>query len=227
MLEENDKPKDMICQFDNLSKTIVAAFDFDGTITTRDSLLELLRFNQGNIKFILNIIPEIPFFLLYLIGLYTRQQIKERLLTRFFQGVPYGDFQSICETFVQERLDAIVRPEALRRIKWHLNHKHRLILISANLDTYLSPWAKRHGFEIAICSRVATDQGVISGKLDGMNCWGQEKATRLLNYLGPKETFILYGYGDSKGDKELLALSDFACYVNSHSSFEICNDYDG
>lgn len=213
MVTDKDRQKDVICQSDNPSKTIVAAFDFDGTITTRDSLVELIRFVKGDLKFVLYLIPEIPFFILYLIGFYSRQQIKERLLTRFFKGTPYNHLQSVCETFVKERLHAILRPEALERIKWHLNQKHSLILISANLDIYLSPWAKLHGFETAICSELAKKQGIVTGKLEGVNCWGQEKATRLLNYVGPKETFILYGYGDSRGDRELLALSDFAFYV--------------
>lgn len=225
MVSNKDRQKDMICQSDNPPKAIVAAFDFDGTITTRDSFVELIRFIQGDVKFVLGIIPEIPFFILYLFGFFSRQQIKERLLTRFFKGTPYDKFQSDCATFAESRLNNIVRPEALERIKWHLTQRHRLILISANLNIYLSPWAKSHGFEAAICSRVAFEQGFVTGKLEGTNCWGQEKATCLLNYLGPKETFILYAYGDSRGDRELLTLSDFAFYVSKHkTSFEISRD---
>lgn len=217
MVTLKNRQTDEICQPDNHPKTVIAAFDFDGTISTHDSLIELIRFIKGDLKFILNLLPEIPFFIAYLLGFYSRQQIKERVLTRFFKGLPYSSFKTSAEVFAKDKLNKIIRPEALKRIKWHLDQNHRLILISANLESYLEPWAKAHGFEKAICSKIALDDDLITGKLQGTNCWGPEKTARLLEYLGPKENFILYAYGDSRGDKELLALSDFPFYAKKKS----------
>ena len=82
------------------------------------------------------------------------------------------------------------------------------------MDLYLEPWAKLNHFDDLICSRLEIDGSQkITGKLKGLNCWGPEKSRRLLELLGPKENFVLYAYGNSRGDHEMLELSDYPfCY---------------
>jgi HAD superfamily phosphoserine phosphatase-like hydrolase len=85
--------------------------------------------------------------------------------------------------------------------------------VSASIDLYLRPWAERYGFEEILASTLEVDsKGNVTGKLKGKNCCGVEKTKRLTNYLGPKETYQLYAYGDSLGDQELLALADYPFY---------------
>lgn len=196
------------------NKSIIAAFDFDGTITTRDTLLPFLLYAAGKKATLKKLALLSPVFLKYLTGLASRQQTKESVLREFFAGMPIGWMVALGDLFsFSSNLDCLIRPEAKHRIQWHLRQGHRCILISASIDVYLNPWSKHFGFQNAISSRLKiTQEGIITGELDGLNCWGPEKLRRLNELVGPRENYILYAYGNSRGDRELLADADYAFY---------------
>ncbi len=196
------------------NKPIVAAFDFDGTITTRDALLPFLIEVAGFWASLRKFTKLSPKFAGYLLHQITRQEVKEEILTRFFAGMPIEQLRELGEAFARSNtLKQLVRPEAKRRIDWHRRQNHRCILISASIDVFLQPWSKRAGFEDLICSQLEVDPGGnVTGRLNGLNCWGPEKQRCLEALLGPRNTYTLYAYGDSRGDKELLAYADFPFY---------------
>ena len=189
----------------------IAAFDFDGTITKRDALVSFLIHSFGLSTTLYKGICLVPAFLNYLFNRLTRQQIKETILTAYFKGIPEEHMQQLAQTFSTSKgLQRLLRPEALRRIYWHRSQGHHLFIVSAAIQNYLNPWAKSMGFEDVIASRLEiTPQGTITGHLNGLNCWGPEKVRRLKEVLGSKENWILYAYGDSRGDKELLEFADY------------------
>jgi phosphatidylglycerophosphatase C len=86
-------------------------------------------------------------------------------------------------------------------------------VISASLDIYLEPGAQAVGVDQVLCSSLRSDRaGRVSGRLAGANCFGPEKLRRLQDSLGDRSGYILYAYGDSRGDRELLASADHAFY---------------
>jgi phosphatidylglycerophosphatase C len=196
-----------------VNKSIVAAFDFDHTLIDRDSLLPFLFYAQGPIKTSVKLISLVPDFIRYGIRSLSRQEIKERILTCFFKGWSYHDLERLGKDYADNVLDHFVKTEALQKIRWHQTQGHRCIVVSASPHFYLSPWASRHGFEAVLSSVLQIDpQNSVTGHLIGINCWGPEKVRRLLEYLGPRESFQLYAYGDSHGDSELLEIADFPFY---------------
>lgn len=191
----------------------VAAFDFDGTVTRSDSLLPFLRFAAGPYRFAVKIVASLPTLTGYALGWVRNDVAKERVLRRFFAGTPIVELNDIGERFASERLPALVRPEALARLQWHREQGHRCVLISASLRLYLQPWAQRVGFDQVVASELELSDGQrVTGRLAGGNCHGAEKVLRLERLLGPRESFHLYAYGDSRGDRELLAAADTAYY---------------
>lgn len=195
-------------------KTVVAAFDFDGTITKRDTLISFLTFTAGKWQTAKKLTFLSPQLISYLLKLCSRQEIKEAVLDRFFKGMPYHQLEEMGEAFAKSStLSRLIHPAALKRLEWHRRQNHRCILISASIDTYLKPWSIQKGFNELICSKLEVDQkGIVTGHLDGLNCWGAEKERRLLEVVGPRENYILYAYGDSRGDQELLSLADYPFY---------------
>jgi HAD superfamily hydrolase (TIGR01490 family) len=191
----------------------IAIFDFDHTMTDRDSLLPFLFYMQGFWKTIYLLIILSPAFAKYAIGLLSRQRMKEEILIRFFGGELFSDLQKLGKDYAAQQLDSYLRPEALKRLAWHQAQGHRCLLVSASLELYLKPWAMRHGFEevLGSCLEV-TPVGQVTGRLIGLNCWGPEKERRLRAYLGSIECVQLYVYGDSQGDREILALADYPFY---------------
>lgn len=201
-------------------KEVVAAFDFDGTITQHDTLLSFLMFTAGKwtaTKKLAYLSPQVIGFLLKLVS---RQEVKEAVLEHFFKGMPSDQLLEMGTAFANSReLSQLIHPEAMMRLVWHQRQHHRCILVSASIDTYLAPWCNKYGFNDLICSKLQIDQyNHVTGLLDGLNCWGPEKERRLLKLLGPRENFILYAYGDSCGDQELLSIADYPFYRKMPSS---------
>lgn len=191
-------------------KPVVAAFDFDGTITYSDSLFPFLQFTSGIWLTYAKLFLELPALLGFLGRIIPRQMAKERVLSRFYRGMPIALLQEQGKSFAQGPIRNLLRPEAMRRFEWHRDQGHRCVLISASIEVYLHPWAKMIGFQDVICSKLEVDgEGIVTGRLNGGNCWGKEKVRRLENLLGNREDYVLHAYGDSRGDKELLEAADY------------------
>lgn len=194
-------------------KKIVALFDFDGTITWNDSLLPFLIFCKGYLKTIFFLAMELPYLIKYLFKLISRQETKERILARFFKGIDEKEFLILGKLYAEKYLDKLIRPNARKRILWHLTQNHQCILVSASIETYLLPWSKIMGFDRAITSIPEIDEHhKATGRLKGKNCWGPEKLARLNACLGDLKEYTIYAYGDSRGDKEMLEIADFPFY---------------
>lgn len=196
------------------SLPVVAAFDFDGTMTYRDSFIDFLKDSTSLTRLAIGLAKLAPAMAwARMTSPHYYQDCKELLLTEFFQGMSQADMQAKAADFSMRILPTLLRPEAMKRLRWHQQQGHRCFLVSASLDIYLRPWASHVGFENVIASQLAYDAADrVTGKLLGRNCRGPEKTRRLLDAVGPKSTFTLYAYGDSSGDKELLALADFPYY---------------
>lgn len=197
----------------NPNKPVLAAFDFDGTLTDKDSLLPFLKSTAGSLQTLKNLILEIPIFIAFCIKKASRQDVKEALLTRFLKGKPKSEIDLYASVYAHKILPNFIKPEGLKRIKWHKEQGHRCLLVSANIEAYLSIWAKNEGFDDTIASQLEFDsKNLFTGKLKGINCRGPEKIKRLESIVGPLSDFTVYAYGDSEGDRELLNAADHPFY---------------
>jgi phosphatidylglycerophosphatase C len=196
-----------------MNVSTVAAFDFDGTITYQDTLIPFLEYMQGKTQAMFNILREFPFLLGVPIGLVSRQYAKEKVLSHFLKGLPAEEVYRMGEEFAEGPLLHKINPLAINRLRWHQSQGHHCVLVSANLNPFLSPWAQKNQFQDLICSQLEVDaKGHMTGKLEGLNCYGPVKVKRLEALLGPRKNYVLYAYGDSKGDRELLAFADYPFY---------------
>lgn len=194
-------------------KPVVAAFDFDGTLTTRDTLIPFLNYYAGPVGFIRGVARSLPALSAYGLRLMRNDVAKEKMLINFLAGTELPVLQQAGRQFAIDRLPSLVRPGALRRLHWHQAQGHTVVVISASLDVYLEPWAQATGIDRVLCTSLQPDRaGVVSGRLAGSNCYGPEKMRRLEDSLGDRSDYILYAYGDSRGDRELLASADHAFY---------------
>lgn len=191
-------------------RAVIAAFDFDGTLTRRDSLLPFLRFALSPLDFSWRAARLSPVLMGYAFRLLSNNQAKERVLAGFFAGDHITRIDALGSEFAARRLPSLLLGEAMARVSWHRERGHTCVLVSASLAHYLEPWAKGAGFDHVIASRLEVDPaGRVTGRLAGGNCHGAEKARRLRQLLGGDAGYVLYAYGDSRGDREMLAMADF------------------
>lgn len=198
---------------EQVGKPVVAAFDFDGTLTRRDTLLPFLLHTLGKIGVAQQALVLSPTLAGYGLGLIQNDVAKEKVFVRCLGGMHVDELQHQAERFAAYILPGLLRDDALHRLEWHKKEGHRCIVISASLDLYVRPWAIKMGFQDVIATQLELrDDGCVTGRLSGANCFGREKVRRLEALVGARASYNLYAYGDSRGDKELLETADYAYY---------------
>jgi HAD superfamily hydrolase (TIGR01490 family) len=189
----------------NPHKTL-ALFDFDGTITRKDTLLVFVRYTHGSQKMIKGLFFLSPILILYKFGLLSSIYAKESLLSNFYKGWTTTYFNTMAKNFANGYLPNITKKSATDRIEWHHQQGHRVIVVSASIENYLKHWCRRWGVE-CIGTILAEREGYVTGKINGRNCRRQEKVTRIKNHLNPEAYEEIYVYGDSNGDEQMLKLA--------------------
>ncbi|VVD63447.1 HAD-IB family hydrolase [Pandoraea anhela] len=191
--------------------SIVAAFDFDGTISTTDSLRVFVRSTVGTPRFLLGALLASVWLMGAALRLVDRGTAKAAFLRATVGGRHRHQLDADAQRFVQDRLPSLLRPEMLARVRQHRALGHRVVLVSASPGLYLRPWAASVGFETVLCTELAFDaQDRFAGVFGKPNCWGPEKVRRLEAWWGQTPPRVLFAYGDSRGDKEMAERADHA-----------------
>ncbi len=189
----------------------LALFDFDGTITDRDSFFDFLIYTFGLPRFILGLTAVSPLLLLYMTRLVPNWRAKEAVFRHFLKGLNVDNFEAAASKYSAERLPRIVRDVAGERIEWHRARGHRVVVVSASVESWLRGWCEPRGLEL-IGTRLQVVGGRLTGRIDGKNCHGAEKVRRVLERYPPEDYEYVYAYGNSGGDRDMMALADERYY---------------
>ncbi|MFN8958506.1 MAG: HAD-IB family hydrolase [Hyphomonadaceae bacterium] len=181
----------------------VAAFDVDGTLTWADSYLLFLRFVAGRFGFVVKMVQLIPVFVAYRLGGVPRSAVKEKTLTVFLAGMSAEEYLAQCQAYAQMIYPIIARPDGLARLRAHQGVRDQVALVSASLRDYLAVWAQELGVDHVLATEVEIVNGRLTGRLLGDNCWGPGKLAAI--QAGFKSAPLVAAYGDTRGDKEMLA----------------------
>ncbi|AJP57704.1 HAD family hydrolase [Pandoraea vervacti] len=191
--------------------SIVAAFDFDGTISTTDSLRVFVRSTIGTPRFVAGALLASASLIGAALGLVDRGTAKAAFLRATIGGRSRAQLDADVSRFLQDRLPGLIRPEMLARVRQHRALGHRVVLVSASPGLYLRPWAASVGIETVLSTELAFDA---NDRFDGVfakpNCWGPEKVRRLEAWWKDMPPRVLFAYGDSRGDKEMAERADYA-----------------
>ena len=190
---------------------ILSLFDFDGTITTDDSLIKFIRYTVGDIQTAWGMLLLSPMLITYKLKLIPNYKAKQRMLSYFFKGIDERQFQKVAKEYSLNHIDTILRPKAIEKIAWHKEQGHTIVIVSASIECWLKPWCDKNGLDI-ISTKIEIKDGVVTGKLLTKNCYGIEKVNRIKEKYNLSDYDHIYAYGDSRGDKELLALADESFY---------------
>lgn len=207
----------------------VVVFDLDGTLTLRDTSVPFLRFVAGKRAARAGVLsaaawavpdlavslwaewlgspPKLGGFSGRWAGL-----LHQRVSVRTLRGRSRVELETAGADFASRTLRENLRPDARARIEEHRGRAHRLVLASASLDLYLEPLRGLLGFDVVIGTRLEWNDGVATGRVHGLPCWGAEKLRRVREALRPGEE-IVHAYGDSRGDRALLAAAKHATWV--------------
>ncbi len=189
----------------------IVAFDFDGTLTIRDSYTAFLKWRAGRKAYAAGMIRLIPAALAYLIHR-DRGRIKAAATREYLRGVPRETLEADARRFAEQFSRSLLRPDAMATWKrWRGEHV-RLVIVTASPDLVVAPFARGLGADTLIGTHLAFDaQDRATGGFDSPNCRGPEKMVRLHAAFGPGFE-LRAAYGDTSGDKEMIAAAEIKGY---------------
>lgn len=185
----------------------IHAFDFDGTLTRRDTLIEFIRFACGNKLFLKCFARFSPLLLLMKLGLYPNWKAKQQVFSYCFSGMAEERFNDLCRRFAAERV-SLMRRAGVEKIQSLLAAGDKVIVISASINNWVEPFFSGMKGVFVLGTMVEVHEGRLTGRFITKNCYGKEKVNRLLQLYPERKLYRLTAYGDSRGDMQLLDFAD-------------------
>lgn len=199
----------------------VAAFDVDGTVTDRDCVIPFMRRVTPGRRIAARLAVR-PDRIIPALSQRDRDQLKALAAAAAFRGLRVDDLTDAGSEFARLVHARWLRRDIVDLLDDHRTAGDRVVLVSASFEVYLRPLGELLGVDGVLATRLQMDDGVATGALDGENCRGAEKVRRLHRWLdatvGGRDCAHLVAYGDSMGDREMLADADRANWVNARSA---------
>lgn len=193
-----------------MKKGIIAVFDFDGTLTKKDTFIEFARHCVGWNRLLWGMIRCLPWLIVWKSKILDGGKVKQRLFSLLYKGMDFSTFQNYCNSFIPFIKD-FERKEIVEKLNYHLHRHHKVYIISASINDWIAPWAFAQGLQEknVIGTGIEVDNvGKLTGRFSTPNCRGMEKVRRLKEAEPDFPEHELFVYGDSSGDHELLTIAD-------------------
>ncbi len=195
-----------------LSTMKVHAFDFDGTLTRRDTLVEFIRYVKGDKEFLKCFLRYSPQLVAMKLGLYPNWKVKRQVFSYCFAGMKEEVFNDFSTRFAQAK-SSLMRPAGVEKIRSLLQDDCQVVVVSASVENWVRPFFGDLSDAIQfLCTRVEVKDGVLTGRFLTKNCFGKEKVARLRTLYPDRRAIELTAYGDSRGDREMLDYANEGYY---------------
>jgi len=195
----------------------VAAFDVDNTLTVRDCVVPFMRSVGGTRQLIKVVLSDLG-STFHSVRRRDRDALKSKFVEGVFSGKASDEVEALGVQFASKVADRWLRDDVATRMRWHQEQGHVVILVSASLGIYLHPLGDLLEVDAVLCTELEVQDGLLTGKLVGLNCRGKEKAVRVQKWCqdsGLSSDDLAYAYGDSSGDTELLELFSQPTWVDN------------
>jgi phosphatidylglycerophosphatase C len=184
----------------------IVAFDFDGTLTVRDSFTAYLAWKAGAGRWAIGLVSLSPALLAYLFHR-DRGKLKSRFIRHFLAGQSLESIEASAREFAKVHGQSLMRPDAVAAWRRWRSRGAKIVIVTASPDVIVAPFARGLGADLLIGSRLSVDEmGRVRGRLEGPNCRGPEKVSRLREAFG-HDLELAAAYGDTSGDRDMLRIA--------------------
>ena len=184
----------------------LALFDFDGTITRSDTWTPFLRYSATRTRIAAATVLLSPLIVGYKAGWISARRSRPLVAWLAFAGRRADAIRDVGRTYARAVLPRVIRQRALERIDWHRRRGDQVVVISASLDVYLKPWCEAHGVDV-ICTELEECTGTLTGRYNRGECSAADKVIRLRERYDLARYPLIYAYGDTDEDREMLDIA--------------------
>lgn len=196
------------------TKSKIAVFDFDGTLTTRDTMFDFIGFACGKFRLYVGLVLFAPVIAVMFMKIIDNNRCKQMLLSWYFKGMTYERFKNLGEAY-STRAKTLLRGSTLHLLKQRQYEGCKVYVVSASIKEWVAPVCRKLGVADVLATEFEVDaDGILTGRFSVHNCFGQEKVNRLLKVEPCREKYYLYAYGDSRGDREMFEFADDFLKIN-------------
>lgn len=181
-------------------------FDFDGTLTYKDTMFLFLKFYDKK-KFYLQFAKHTPLFILLKLGLLEAGKVKKSLISGVLKGEKKEKIEMKAQKFSEEYYPDIFRKNALDFIENMDRETTESLIVSASLDIWVKPFAEKLNIKL-LSTEAEFINWIFTGNFATKNCNGQEKVNRIKKEIEGKKFDKIIAFGDTSGDKEMLAFAN-------------------
>ena len=196
---------------------VIAAFDFDGTLTKRDTFMPFLARGLGWPRFLLAFVLCSPWLAAFVLRLIPNHVAKQKLMLTTLKNRTTAEMDDWTNRWLANDFPGQLQSWTMARLAEHQQAGHCCVMVSASPDIYLKRVAKQLGFDALLCTEMAVESGRLTGFMKTPNCHGEQKVLRLKAWMVERfgannYTQVMYAYGDTSGDKPMLRLAAHAFY---------------
>jgi phosphatidylglycerophosphatase C len=192
---------------DPLAPAALVAFDFDGTLTVRDSFTAFLKWRAGSARYTAGIVRLAPAIVGYLFHR-NRGRLKAAAAREFLRGAKRESLEEDARRFAEWAAPLLFRPDAIATWRRWRAKGAKTVIVTASPDFLVAPFARGLGADALIGSALAFDESErATGALYGPNCRGKEKVKRLQEVFG-EDVRLAAAYGDTSGDRDMLKIAE-------------------
>jgi phosphatidylglycerophosphatase C len=195
---------------------VVVAFDFDGTLTHHDSVIPFIRRFKGIRPLVFGLLRRTHQVIPALLRR-DRDALRGVATQVAFTGRTLDQLGRHAAKFGADVIATGMRADMVDRLVWHRDAGHTVLIVSASYEQYVRVVGRHLGVHDVLATKLESIDGILTGRLDGANCRGPEKVQRLQQWCDDNRIVIseatVWAYGDSAGDRELLAIADHPIWV--------------
>ena len=196
---------------------VIAAFDFDGTLTKRDTFMPFLARGLGWPRFLLAFVLCSPWLAAFVLRLIPNHVAKQKLMLTTLKNRTTAEMDDWTNRWLTNDFPGQLQSWTMAQLAEHQQAGHCCVMVSASPDSYLKRVAKQLGFDALLCTEMAIESERLTGLMKTPNCHGEQKVLRLKAWMAERfgadsDIQVMYAYGDTSGDKPMLRLAAHAFY---------------
>ena len=194
----------------------LALFDFDGTLCKKDSFTGFIFYALRKRHIVKQGIKILPWIQAYYLNVYPAPAMRSKLFRAMFSNADALELQQIAQDYAASLMSQLNLP-LLKQLKQHQALGHDIVLVSASVDIYLEPLCHLLNIDL-ICTQTEQINNSYTGQYTTPDCSSEQKKLRILEKYSLDHYSVIYAYGNSIEDQEMLELADHAYMVGVDKS---------